>query len=143
MSCGAAVRGAGGGSCRLGSRFCLIVELVKGWDYPVEAVLGAAKVVCEPELPVAVGTGNEGTVDGCLLAVDVEELGGGLEVGAVGQTGAGRLQPSGRTTTTTAGAGVGTLLLGWPLAVAIGQAVALARGVLEFWVLTRWRGVLK
>ena len=117
-------RGAGGGSCRLGSRFCLIVELVKGWDYPVEAVLGAAKVVCEPELPVAVGTGNEGTVDGCLLAVDVEELGGGLEVGAVETTGAGRLQPSGRTTTTTAGAGVGTLLLGWPLAVAIGQAVS-------------------
>ena len=74
--------------------------------------MDSAKVVCQPELSVAVGAGNERAVDGRLLAVDVEELRGGLEVGA-GET----------------GVGVRAVLLGRPPALAVGQAVSHSREV--------------
>ena len=67
----------------------------------------AAQIVGEAELAVAVGAGDQLLVRRCLLAVDVEELGCGLEVGA-GE----------------AGVGVRAVLLGWSTAVAVGEAVA-------------------
>ena len=71
-----------------------------------QAGLDLAEVGGQAGLAVGLGAGDELQVGGGLAAVDVEELGRGLEVGA-GQ----------------AGVGVGAVLLGWPAAVAVGQAV--------------------
>lgn len=72
-----------------------------------KAVLDLAEVLDEAELAVRLGAGDEPPVAVGLAAVDVEELRGGLEVGA-GQ----------------AGVGMRAVLLGRPPAVAVRQAVA-------------------
>jgi hypothetical protein len=72
----------------------------------VEAVLDPAQVAGETELAVGVGAGDELAVRRRVLAVHVEELRGGLEV----RTGQTRV-------------GVGAVLLWWPAAVAVGEAV--------------------
>ncbi len=84
-----------------------MVECFESGDDAVEAGLDVAEVVGESELAVGVGAGDQPPIGVGLVAVDVEELGGGLEVGAC-----------------EAGIGVRAVLLWWPSAVAVGQAVA-------------------
>ena len=74
--------------------------------------MDAAKVLCQTELAIGVGTGNQLGVDRRLLAVDIEKLRSGLEVWA-GET----------------GVGVRAVLLRWSAAVAVGEAVTHASEV--------------
>jgi hypothetical protein len=82
------------------------LECFEGGNDVLEVGLHMAEVVSEAELAVGVGAGDKPPVDGGLVAVDVEELRGGLEVG-----------------TGEAGVGMRAVLLGWPPAIAVGQAV--------------------
>jgi hypothetical protein len=64
------------------------LECFEGGDDPFEVGLDAAQVLGEPELAVVVGLGDQAAVGGGLPPVDLQELGGCLEVRA-GQAGVG------------------------------------------------------
>src|SRR5215475_3427326 len=73
----------------LSARFiagAIILEGLEGGDDLVQADLDAAQVLGEPLLAVGVGLGDETAVGRGLPPVDLQELGGGLEVRA-GQAG--------------------------------------------------------
>lgn len=52
-----------------------LLDGFEGRDDGLKTRLGLAKVVAQAEVTVRIGTGNQATVGGGLLAVDVEELG--------------------------------------------------------------------
>ena len=81
------------------------MELLEGGDDAFEVVLDSAVVVDQALLTVGFGDLEQLLVVLGVLAVDGQELDGGLELGA-GQ----------------AGVGVGAFLLGRPAAVAVGKA---------------------
>jgi hypothetical protein len=85
----------------------VVLECFEGGDDPFEVGLDAAQILGEPELAVGVGLGDEAAVGRGLPSVDLQELGGGLEVRA-GQ----------------AGVRVRAVLLGRAAAIAVRQAVA-------------------
>ncbi len=64
------------------------VQFFEGGDEGVEVVVDPAVFFHESELPVGFGGGDQGSGLVSLLAVDVEDRWGGLEIGA-GQAGVG------------------------------------------------------
>src|SRR5262249_9767935 len=97
----------GAGCCQRESRLALVFDGFESGDDVIETVLDSSKILREPELPVGVGSGDETPVGASLFAMDLQELGGGLE-GGRGET----------------GVGMRTVRVGWTPAVAVGEAVA-------------------
>ena len=85
----------------------VVLECFEGGDDLFQVGLDAAQVLGESELSAGVGLGDQVAVGGGLPPVDLQELGGCLEVRA-GQ----------------AGVGVRAVLLGGATAVAVREAVA-------------------